>query len=367
MSISVGIRSLAVAYPSHVRTNDFWRERYPEMVATAGDKHLARVWSAPENEPTVPSPFVEAMEPYFADPFRGAVARRVLAHGESALSLELPAARQALEARGMKPIDVELLIVCSFLPDSIGIGNAAFVAKELGVRCPAWNLETACSSALVALETASALVKSGAYANVLVVISCTYSRVTPETDTLSWATGDGAAAFVVGEVPAGDGVLGMKTVNTAEHCGAMYYELESGPDRPVIRMRAAKAAAGALRVTSERAVMECCLGAAKAAGVSLADIDFFAVPSPVAWYTTFCARALGFPVERTINMHSVFANTGPVLMPTNLYFAALNGKIHRGSLVMLHTVGIVATASAAVVRWGDVTLGPAPEGVVLPV
>lgn len=356
----VGLRSLAVNFPRAVRTNDYWRERYPEMVAGQTDRNLSRVWSPPAGMTAGESAFVEAMAPYVADPFRGAVARRLLAPGETALSMELPAARAALDAAGLTAGDVDLLIASSFLPDQPGIGNAAFLANALRLRCPAWNIEAACSGALVALEAACALVRAGPYERVLVVVSCAYSKTNPDTDTLSWAIGDGASAFVVGSVPEGEGVLGVKTVHTAERCGAMYYELVPGEAGPAVVMRAGSDAATALRQTSERALVECCEGAAARAGVALADIDFFVVPTPVAWYASFAARLLGFPLEKTLSTHHLYANTGPVLMPTNLYHAAREGKVRPGSLVMLHTVGIVSNASAAVVRWGDVGLGPPP-------
>jgi 3-oxoacyl-[acyl-carrier-protein] synthase-3 len=357
---AVGLRSLAVHLPRAVRTNDYWRERHPEMVRGVADQNLARVWSPPPGASVSESAFLSAMAPYMSDPFRGAKERRILGADESTLSMELPAARGALDAAKMAPDDVDLVISSAFLPDQIGVGNAAFLAKALGVRCPAWNLETACTSSLVALETAGALVATGAYARVLVVISCSYSKTSPETDTLAWANGDGAAAFVVGRVPDGEGVLGVKTINTADGCGAMYYELVGGDAGPHIEMRAGKEAGAALRHTSERALLECSRGAMRAAGVTLDDIDFFVVPTPVAWYADFCARLLGFAPEKTINLHPRFANMGPALMPTNLYFAAREGKVRPGSLVLLHTVGIVSNASAAVVRWGDVGLGPVP-------
>ncbi len=359
MTASVGLLSLAVNFPREVRTNDYWRERHPEMVADVANKNLARVWS-PLSHLAAESVFVAEMARYADDPFRGTVARRILAPEETVLSMELPAARQALEAARLDARDVDLIISSAFLPDHVGIGNAAFLVNALGLRCPGWNIETACSSALVALETACALVRAGSYQRVLVVISCAYSKTNPETDTLSWASGDGAAAFVVGRVPDGEGMLGMKTVHTADRCGAMYYELASGESGPRVIMRAGKEAGAALRQTSERALIECCEGAAKAAGVTLDQIDFFAMPTPMAWYASFCAKQLGFPIEKTINTHPLYANTGPVLMPTNLHHAAATGRIRTGDLVMLHTVGIVANASAAVVRWGDVGLGPVP-------
>ena len=49
MSQPIGIRSIAVSFPSIIRTNDYFRENYPELIATAEQKGLARVFSVPEN------------------------------------------------------------------------------------------------------------------------------------------------------------------------------------------------------------------------------------------------------------------------------------------------------------------------------
>ncbi len=354
-----GLHSLALAFPRLIRTNDYWRREHPELVAAAAEKSLAKIWSQREREQPE-SNFLAQMAPYLEDPFRGAISRRLLAPDESALSLEARAASEALAAAGLGPDDLDLAIVSSFLPDQIGVGNAAFLARELGLRCPAWNLESACSAALVALEVAASLVRSGAHRTILVVISCTYSRVAPETDTLAWANGDGAAAFIVGPVAAGEGLLASKTINTAEGCGAMYYEIDAREDGPRVRMRSGANAGAMLREVSDRGLRECCAGAAAKAGVSLADIDFFAMPAPMAWYAAYCASELGIPRTKLVNTHPIFANTGPVLTPTSLFYAARTGRIKPGDLVMLYTVGIVSTASAAVLRWGEVGLGPTP-------
>ncbi|MEH2408391.1 hypothetical protein [Nostoc sp.] len=60
-----------------------------------------------------------------------------------------------------------------------------------------WNLESTCSSALIALQNAQALIQTGIYRNVLVVVSHIGSNTVNEEDTLSWSMGDGAGAFVV--------------------------------------------------------------------------------------------------------------------------------------------------------------------------
>jgi 3-oxoacyl-[acyl-carrier-protein] synthase-3 len=361
MTDRVGIRSLAVAFPAKIRDNDFWRERYPKLVAEEERKTLARLWRGdPKAAPL--DPFAQAMAPYLSDPFRGARRRRVVAPGQTAMSIELDAARRALAAAGLAPGDLDLLICCSFLPDRVGVGNATPLARELGLRCGAWNLETTCSSALVALQNASALVRAGEHERVLVVVSCTYSRVADEDDTLCWFLGDGAGAFVVSRTPPGATYLGTKTVHTAETCNTFFYEVVPDPARGArIRMDCTPETGKVLAETSEPYLRACCEGAAQAAGVKLDDVAFFVFNTPTAWYGEFCARALGVPAERTIDTYPEYANVGPALLPVNLYRAASGGRLRSGDLVLLYTVGSVSSAGAAVLRWGDVALGGVGE------
>ncbi len=349
-----GLRGLAVAFPDGVRTNAYWEQKHPQLVAQAKEKTLARLWTERGSQSPVADAFDQEMQRYTQDAFRGTVERRVLGPGETVLGLEEQAARRALAAARLEPEAVDLIIASSFLPEHLGVGNATFLAQALGTRGMAFNVESACSGSLVALQTASALVRNGSYRNVLCVISCTYSRVTDETDTLSWTVGDGAAAFVVSAVPEGEGVLAVKARHTAISCGALQYVQRVEAGAPVLRMEATSKAGRALREISETFLLESCEGAAKAAGVTLADIDFFVFNSPVAWYASFCARALGLPATRTVDTYREYGNVGPVLMPANLHRAASLGHLKPGNLVLVYTVGSVSSAGAAVMRWGDV-------------
>jgi 3-oxoacyl-[acyl-carrier-protein] synthase III len=359
---SVGIRSIAASLPKTARTNDYYRSRHPEVVAEAEKKTLARVWSKDAAVERKTNAFDAEMLRYIEDPFRGTIERRVLAPGENALPLEADVARKALAAAWMQPNDVDLMLVTSFLPDQAGPGNAAFLARELGMKRPAWNVESTCSSANVALQTACALVKAGQYKTVLVVVSCTYSRVSDDRDTLTWFLGDGAGAFVVSRVPDGQGLLGQHTVSTSDTCHTFFYKrtmdgaLDSG-----VRIQCTRETGRLLQETAEPLLHECSRGALRSAGLDLKDVDFFVFNTPTAWYASFCARAMGVDPSRTVNTYPLYANVGPALMPVNLHHAARSGKIKRGDRVLLYTVGSVSTASASIIRWGDVGLGPAVE------
>lgn len=359
----VGVRSLAVTFPSTIRTNDYYRKNYPELIAKAEQKTLSRVFSPTDSASS--NEFDLEMVPYLSDPFRGTVERRVLGPGESSLTLSYRAAKDALEAAKLSPEEVDLMLVATIFPEQIVPGNAAYLAAELGLQGAAWNLDSTCSNAIVALQTACALVRAGEYRNVLVVICTNYSPFTDENDTLSFLSGDGAGAFVVGSLKPNQGILGTKIINTASTCGTFFNELTTdAAGNPRMYIRAGKGAGKMLSDTSVKFVRECSEGALAAAGVTLDQIDFFAFNTPTAWYANVCARALGIDLERTINLHAQYANIGPMLPLANLYHGAQADRIRENDLVLVYTIGSVSNAGATVMRWGNVVLGPAPAPAV---
>ena len=165
------MNALSLAFPSEIRTNAYWTEHHPEMVQGARERALERLWHRDE----VHSAFERAMEPYATDPFKGALERRVVTT-ESSVDLAVEAARKSLDAAGLDPADIDLVIVSTMRPDTIAVGDAAFLARRMGFTCPAINLETACSSSVFDLDAAANLVRIGRYRRVLVVTTCTYSR-----------------------------------------------------------------------------------------------------------------------------------------------------------------------------------------------
>jgi 3-oxoacyl-[acyl-carrier-protein] synthase-3 len=279
-----------------------------------------------------------------------------LAPGESIRHYEAAAARAALDGAGLRPSDVDLLIVGSFLPDQIGVGNAAFLARELGVERSAWNVESACASAVVGFEVAAALVGTGRYEHALVVTSCNYSQTVPEDSVLAWTVGDGAAAMVVSRGRADEGLLGARNLHTGDTCGTLSYALEARDDGVSIAMRADPRTPRVLRETSERYLRSVCLGAALDAGVALHDIDAFVFNTPTAWFRDFAAAALELDRGRTVDAYPLYGNVGPVLAPANLCLAARGGQLERGDTVLVCSIGSVASASAIVLRWGEVAI-----------
>ncbi|MFB2839027.1 hypothetical protein [Floridanema evergladense] len=156
---SIGIRSVAVSFPKLIRTNDYWYDKFPKL---ADAQKLKRVRLPVTSQPISNQDGLEIwsqeVAPYLNDPFRGNVERRVVSQDESALTLEFQAAKEAIACANLAPEEVELAIVTSLFSESIGFGNASLLARQLNLHCPAWNLETTCSSALVALQNARSLI-----------------------------------------------------------------------------------------------------------------------------------------------------------------------------------------------------------------
>lgn len=95
---------------------------------------------------------------------------------------------------------------------------------------------------------------------------------------------------------------------------------------------------------AERLGFSCpCINVESACGVAVAD---------------FACRVLGLPPERVVDTYARTANTGPVLMPQNLYEGARRGLFNPGDDVLLFTLGSLSTSGAAVMRMSELVLAP---------
>ena len=356
-----GMTSLSVAFGSVLRTNDYWRRRYPAVVAQAEENNLAKLWgrARPVEAPTV---YERTMAPFLNDPFRGTRERRWRAPGETSCSMEVAAARGALSARSLGVDDIDLALVTSFPPDTFGVGNAAYFAAELGLRAPAWNYETACSGSIVGLHMAESLLRSGDYRRILVAASTSNSVTTEDHNSLGWFVGDGAGAFVVEQVGEGQGVLGWKVVNsTGTNNMFIIDSIPDGRGGTRLLTRATEAANTMARQTSEPYLRECVDGALSQAGLGIGDVDFWVFNTPSAWYADFCAALLGVEEGRYHSVYPRYANIGAALMPATLYHAIDEGKVRPGQVVALYSIGSTSTAAALVMRVGEIALGPYPH------
>lgn len=344
------------------RDNTWYATHRADVLRAATEKGLSRAFNTAGGD-RASAGFDERMAAYVSDPFRGSTVRYILGAGESALSLEIDAARDALEAAGRDGSEIDLILCASWLPEHfVAPGDAVYIASALGVSAPAYNVETACSSGLAALELAEGMLAVGRVKRVLIVLSSTNSRQTGDDDTLGWVSSDAAAAMVVERSSDGTGILASYLENTAATCGTFLHRLVVGPEgRAVVRMSVGEQGGKSLRDSAgPDLVRRACTAAADRAGVSLDDIAFFGFSTPLAWYFRLCVDALGIDPERGHDLFPRMANLGAPFPAFQLHHALVEGRLRKGQLALLFTVGSTSSAGAMVLRVGDVGAAPLP-------
>jgi 3-oxoacyl-[acyl-carrier-protein] synthase III/alpha-beta hydrolase superfamily lysophospholipase len=241
------------------------------------------------------------------------------------------------------------------------VGNAAYLAAELGLTGPAINIESACSGSLAGLALATELLQSGERQRILVVASTSNSRQVKDDDSVGWFVGDGAGAFVVEAAPPDLGVLGVHIVNSVRTNDMfVIYSVPDGEYATRLETLGHPRTGAIARNTAEPYLREVVDAALAKARLSLADIDFCVFNTPTAWYADFCAQTLGVPKDRYHSVYARYANIGAALMPATLYHALEQGRVRRGDNVLLYSVGSTSTVAAIVLRVGDIALGPYP-------
>jgi 3-oxoacyl-[acyl-carrier-protein] synthase-3 len=125
--------------------------------------------------------------------------RRIAGPGESTATLGTAAARKAIEAAGLAPKDIDLVVCATITPEMVFPSTACFIGAALGIPgVPAFDMSAACSGFIYALATGANFVRAGQYRNVLVVGAETISRITNYKDRASCILfGDGAGAVVL--------------------------------------------------------------------------------------------------------------------------------------------------------------------------
>ncbi len=121
------------------------------------------------------------------------------AEGETVGTMGLKAGHRAVEAAGLEPKDIDLVLLCSFTMVEMYPGDCVDIAREFGPKCGCITLSGGCAGSVYGMGMALSMVKSGYARNVLVLGVENLSLATSLDDPLTAILfGDGAGAAVVG-------------------------------------------------------------------------------------------------------------------------------------------------------------------------
>lgn len=285
--------------------------------------------------------------------------RHLVDKGVATSDLAVEAGRKALAQRGIAASDLEAILVATVTPDMFFPSTACLVQHKLGAR-GVWgfDLSAACSAFLYALQTGAQYVATGTHKKVMVIGSDVMSSIIDYTDRATCVIfGDGAGAVIL--EPAEDDSVGLiDFVHEVDGAGAQSLYMPGGgslnpSSRETIekKMHYVHQDGQAVFKFAVRKQTELCEKLLKRNGLTGADIDAFIPHQANRRIIMATADRLGMRPESIIVNIDRYGNTTAGTIPLAMGTAIEEGKLKKGSLVMLASVGAGFTVGATLLRW----------------
>ena len=277
--------------------------------------------------------------------------RHVAAEGENASDLALAASRRAIEAAGIGPQNIGLIVVATTTPDMVFPSTACILQAKLGIKgCPAFDMQAVCSGFVYGLGAASQFMGTGQYKYALVVGTEVYSRILDWQDRSTCVLfGDGAGAVVLKQ----DSAPGIMSCHL--HADGSYAGMLSVPGtvsggkisgRPLLQMEGSTVFKFAVKVLEQ--VAEEALAANH---LQKSNIDWLIPHQANIRIIKATARRLGLSMEKVVTTVDRHANTSAASIPLALDEAVRDGRIRSGQHVLLEGVGGGFTWGSVLIKW----------------
>jgi 3-oxoacyl-[acyl-carrier-protein] synthase-3 len=285
----------------------------------------------------------------------GITQRYIARDGEKTSDLALGAARAALADAGIDAGEIDMVICATTTPDESFPAVATIVQSRLGMtRGAAFDVQAVCSGFIYGLSVADSLIRTQAARTILVIGAETMSRLLDWTDrTTCVLFGDGAGAIVLqAHIGKGDnedqGILNTRIFSDGRLHDMLYTDggVSSTGTTGKLRMQGKEVFRHA--VTNIAAAIT---ASSEAAGLAIADIDWFVPHQANQRILDGTAKKLGIDPAKVISTVALHGNTSAASVPLALVTAVRDGRIKRGDLVLLEAMGGGFTWGAALLRW----------------
>ena len=275
--------------------------------------------------------------------------RHIAGPGETTATLAIEAARRALDAAGLEPDSIGLIVLATATPDQTFPSSATKVQAALGIDdCVAFDVAAVCSGFLYALSVADSMLRTGTAKRALVIGAETMSRILDWEDRSTCVLfGDGAGAIVL-EAQEGDrGVLATRLHADGRHNGLLYTDGGVSTTGTVGKIRMKGNEVFRHAVTNLASVLREVLVEAE---LSTEDVDWVVPHQANARILDATARKLGLAPEKVIMTVDQHANTSAASVPLALDQAVRDGRIKPGEIAVLEAMGGGFTWGASVIR-----------------
>jgi 3-oxoacyl-[acyl-carrier-protein] synthase III len=286
--------------------------------------------------------------------------RHIVDPGMATSDLATMAGREAIKKAGLTPDDIDVIIVGTVTPDMLFPSTACLVQAKLGAN-KAWgfDLSAACSAFTYSLTVGNTIVASGGAKHVLVIGADVMSSIIDYTDRATCVLfGDGAGAVVLG-------------VSSDDKVGILDYDhMIDGNGGPALCMPAGGSHMPASHETVDqrlhyvkqdgptvfkfavRNTGEICERLLQRNNLTGDDLDLFVSHQANKRIIMSAAERIGMPAEKVIINIDTYGNTTAATIPLALHTAVETGKLKKGDLILLTSVGAGFTVGSVLVRWG---------------
>ncbi len=292
---------------------------------------------------------------------RSGIKQRRIAPKDMATSdMACIAARRALDAAGLRPDEIDLVIVATVSPDMMFPSTACMLQAKLGIRnnIPCFDIEAACSGFVYEIEIASRMMQSGYYKHALVVGAEKLSSLVNWQDRSTCVLfGDGAGAAVLSAVEkTGVGIL--DTVLGASGEGNMILSLPAGGSAMpasaetvanklhCVHMDGKEVFKHAVKIMQEKAfeVLDRC-------GVRPDELALFIPHQANARIIESVAKRLKLDMSKVYMNIQNYGNTSGASIPIALDEVVRSGRVKRGDYVLFVAFGAGLTWGATLIKW----------------
>jgi 3-oxoacyl-[acyl-carrier-protein] synthase III len=284
--------------------------------------------------------------------------RHIVEKGVATSDLAVEAAKKALAQRGIGANDLEAIIVGTVTPDMFFPSTACLVQNKLGAK-GAWgfDLSAACSAFVYALQAGAQFIASGAHQKVLVIGADVMSSILDYTDRATCVLfGDGAGAVLL--EPAADDLGIVDFIHEVDGSGGCSLFMPGGGSlHPAShetidkKMHYVHQDGQAVFKFAVRKQLEVCERLLERNGVQVSDLDLFIPHQANKRIITATAERLGLPEEKIVINIDRFGNTTAGTIPLAMNTAIEEGRLKKGNLVLLASVGAGFTVGATLLRW----------------
>ena len=284
--------------------------------------------------------------------------RHIVEAGVATSDLAKEAALKAIAQAGLTPRDIDFIVVGTTTPDMMFPSTACLVQNKIGAdRAWGFDLGAACSGFTYALTTAVHMVAAGTHRHALAIGADVMSSIIDYTDRSTCVLfGDGAGAVVVSPATDEHGIIDF--AHEIDGSGGPSLCMPAGGSlRPAShdtvdqRLHYVKQDGQAVFKFAVKKTEEICARVMDRNNVTANDIDLFVSHQANRRIIMSAADRLGLPVEKVVINIENYGNTTAGTIPLALADAVADGRLKKGNLVLLASVGAGFTVGSVLLRW----------------